>query len=111
MKIFSKNRVPEYKLKPDPVASFLLILVLIIGALASISFFQLEDGSGVNFQRGVIATLITGLLVLFLTLAATAKYWFSHLWKKNATHNRHRMHTRNHPSKIDEAFINKKRKK
>ena len=53
MKMFQKNKIPHYKLKPDPIASFLLIIVLLTGSFTAIYFFRLEDGSKIDFQKGV----------------------------------------------------------
>ena len=82
MSIFPKSKVPQFKLRPDPIATFLFILVFISGLLISLSFFKAEDGSGVYFQKGLISSIFTGLISLCLLFAATSKLLFSHLWKK-----------------------------
>ena len=107
MSIFPKSKVPQFKLRPDPIATFLFILVFISGLLISLSFFKAEDGSGVYFQKGLISSIFTGLISLCLLFAATSKLLFSHLWKKNSSHDRHRMHSKNHPMEKEKAFKEK----
>lgn len=100
----SNKKIPQYKLRPDPVALTFFIITFISGLLISLYFFNAEDGSNINSQRGKISSIIFGLLSFFLLFASTAKFRFKHLWKKNASHKRHRLHTENHPIKNDEKF-------
>ena len=80
------------------------IIIFISGSLITLSFFSQEDGTGVYQQKGTIAAIITGLLTFFFLLVATDKFWLSHLWKKNATHERHAKHTDNHPVEQQKQF-------
>ena len=98
------GKVPHYKLKPHPIASFALILVLITGVLIALSFFSMEDGTGTFKNRGVLALVVTALLSICLAIVATSKMWFSHLWKKNSTHARHKKHTKYHPIVKEREF-------
>jgi hypothetical protein len=91
------KQTPNYSLRPEPTATLLFILVLVSGLLVTLSLFWQEDGSGVYRQRGIFAVIITGLLSFTFLLGATAKFWFTHLWKKNATHTRHSQHSSFHP--------------
>jgi len=111
MSIFPKGKVPQYKLRPDPIASILFIIVFISGLLISLSFFKAEDGSGIYFQKGLTSSIFTGIISLCLLFAATSKLLFSHLWTKNSSHDRHRMHSKNHPAEKDKAFRRKIRQK
>lgn len=81
-----------------------LILVLIVGLLGSLSLFSMEDGTGVYRQKGILTLIVTLLITTLLTIVATAKMWFTHLWKKNSTHARHKQHTRHHPAVKEQEF-------
>ena len=85
-----------------------LVLVLIVGLLTAMSFFSMEEGTGEYKQRGVFTLVITAILSICLTIVATAKMWFTHLWKKNSTHERHKNHSRYHPA-VKEREFRKKR--
>ena len=102
--IAPKGKVPHFTMRPNPAASVMCILVFVSGTLLTLSFFSQEDGTGSYQQKGTISAIITLLLTLFLLLSATARYWFTHLWKKNATHSRHHQHTENHPIEKEKAF-------
>ena len=65
--------------------------------LLAMSFFSKEDGTGVYRQKGTFTVILTAIISICLTIIATAKLWFTHLWKKNSTHDRHKRHTANHP--------------
>ena len=52
----------------------------------------------------LISSIFTGLISLCLLFAATSKLLFSHLWKKNSSHDRHRMHSKNHPMEKEKAL-------
>ena len=75
-----------------------LILVVVAGLLIAMSFFSMEEGTGVYKQRAILTLVLTAIISICLTIVATAKLWFMHLWKKNSTHARHRKHTEHHPS-------------
>lgn len=81
-----------------------LILVLIVGLLGALSLFSMEDGTGVYRQKGILTLIVTLIITICLTMVATAKMWFSHLWKKNSTHARHKQHTRYHPAVREQEF-------
>lgn len=74
-----------------------LILVLVIGLLGALSLFSRDEGSGEYRQKGILVLTLTALITTCLTIVATSKLWFTHLWKKNSTHARHKQHTQNHP--------------
>lgn len=79
-------------------------LVLIAGLLIALSFFSMEEGTGKYKHRGVLTLIITAILGICLSIVATSKMWFTHLWKKNSTHARHKHHTQYHPSVKDREF-------
>jgi len=81
-----------------------LFLVVVVGLLVAMSFFSKEEGTGEYRQRGISTLIITGILTIFMTILATSKLWFSHLWKKNSTHARLKNHTRFHPTVKDREF-------
>ena len=99
-----KGKVPNYAMRPDPIGSIVCIIIFISGSLISLSFFSQEDGAGVYQQKGTIAAIITGLLTFFFLLVATDKFWFTHLWRKNATHGRHANHSDIHPAEQQKQF-------
>lgn len=98
------GKVPHFQLRPHPIVLMILILVLITGVLIAMSFFSMEDGTGSFKHRGVFTLIITALLSICLSIVATAKMWFSHLWKKNSTHDRHKRHTKYHPAMKERQF-------
>jgi hypothetical protein len=104
--INSRGKVPIFTLRPHPVVSSALVFVLIIGLLTSLSFFSKEDGTGIYRQKGMLTATLTAVISICLTLVATAKMWFTHLWKKNSTHDRHKRHTENHPAVKESQFRN-----
>ena len=104
MSLVPRGKVPNFTIRPDPVASFICIIIFISGSLLSLSFFSQEDGAGIYQQKGTICAIITGLLTFFLILVATAKFRFTHLWKKNATHSRHHQHSQQHPAEKEKEF-------
>ena len=79
-------------------------MTLIIGVLVSLSFFAKEDGTGIYHQRGILSVIITSILTICLTIIATAKFWYTHLWKKNSTHARHHKHSQHHPAVRERQF-------
>ena len=81
-----------------------LIFILIVGILLAMSFFAKEEGTGQYRQQGILTLIITAIGTILLSILATAKFWFPHLWKKNSTHARHKQHTQYHPSVKDREF-------
>lgn len=73
------NRVPMFKLHPYRGLLTAALFVLIIGGLASAYFF-LEDSYFMECRRGLFALMVTGILTLFLVVAAFSRYGFRHLW-------------------------------
>jgi len=100
----TREKVPHFTLRPHPVVSMVLVLVVIIGLLIAMSFFSMEEGTGTYRQRGIASLVITAILGIFLSIVATAKMRFPHLWKKNSTHDRHKKHTRYHPAVREREF-------
>ena len=84
-------------MRPHPVVSIALWFVLIVGLLVAMSLFYKEDGTGHYKQQGIFVLIVTSILTICLTIVATSKFWFSHLWKRNSTHARHHDHTEHHP--------------
>ncbi|MEN7973962.1 MAG: hypothetical protein ABFR47_09040 [Verrucomicrobiota bacterium] len=100
----ARGKVPHFTLRPHPVVSMVLILVMIVGLLTALSFFSMEEGTGVYRQKGIFTLILTSILSICLAIVATAKMWFSHLWKKNSTHARHKEHTQYHPAIREREF-------
>jgi len=100
----TRGKVPVFTLKPHPGISMVFILVVIGGLLTAMSFFSMEEGTGVYKQRGIFTLVLTAILGICLAIVATSKMWFSHLWKRNSTHDRHKKHTRYHPSVKEREF-------
>ncbi|MDZ8119565.1 hypothetical protein [Pontiella agarivorans] len=99
-----QGKVPHFTMRPHPAVITAFFLVLLIGPLTAMSFFSQEDGTGIWKQRGILTFIITGILCLFLVILATAKFWHTHLWKKNSTHARHHNHTKHHPAMREKQF-------
>jgi len=100
----TRGKVPHFTLRPHPVVSMAFILVMIAGLLIAMSFFSMEEGTGDYKQKGVFTLIVTTILSICLAIVATAKMWFTHLWKKNSTHARHNNHTRYHPVVKEREF-------
>jgi hypothetical protein len=94
----TRGKVPHFSMLPHPVVLGTLILVLVGGLLIALSFFAKDEGTGVYRQKGIFTLIVTGIVTLFITIIATSKLWYPHLWKKNSTHKRHHQHTQHHPS-------------
>lgn len=94
-------------MRPHPFLIGAIILTLVVGCLLSLSFFSKEEGTGQYQQYAILTLIITGILTVFLLILATSKMWFPHLWKKNSTHDRHKQHTRHHPSVRDRELSNR----
>ena len=73
------DRVPMYKMRPNKGLLWLAVLILVIGGLISAYFFT-EDAYLTESTRGLLALIITCILALFSAVAATAHFWFKHLW-------------------------------
>ncbi len=108
MQFNARGKVPHFSMRPHPVVSFALILVLVVGLLISMSLFYKEDGTGTFKQQGVFVLIITAILTFCLSIMATSKWWHPHLWKRNSTHARHHEHTRHHPTIREKEFRNRR---
>jgi hypothetical protein len=73
------DRVPMYKQQANRGLLWLAALILVIGGLISLYLFN-EDAYLSQNSRGIFAGLVTVILSLFLVIAATARFWFRHLW-------------------------------
>ncbi len=104
----TKGKVPHFTLRPHPVVTMVLILVLVVGLLTTLSFISTDDGSGVQRQKGVLVLVLTLVISVCLTIVATAKLWFTHLWKRNSTHARHKQHSQFHPAVKEREFRNRR---
>ena len=102
------GKVPHFSLRPHPIVSMVLVLVMIAGVLTAMSFFSMEEGTGKYQQRGVFTLIITAIVSICLAIVATAKMWFTHLWKKNSSHARHKNHTQYHPIVREREFRNQR---
>jgi uncharacterized membrane protein YozB (DUF420 family) len=100
----TRGKVPHFTLRPHPVVTMLLIFVLVVGLLSAMSLFSMEEGTGEYKQKGLFILILTGIISICLTIVATAKMWFPHLWKKNSTHARHKQHSRHHPAVKEREF-------
>jgi len=86
----SRGRVPNFSLKPHPIYTSTLILIIISGILLALSFYSKEDGSGRYAQHATLTLIITFILSVCLLIAATSKAWFPHLWYNSRTRKNHR---------------------
>jgi uncharacterized protein YacL len=100
----SRGKVPHFSMRPHPVITGALIFVPTVGLLIAMSFFAQEEGTGIHRQHGMLAVIITVILTFCLLVLATSKLWFTHLWKKNSTHARHKQHTKYHPAVKQQQF-------
>jgi hypothetical protein len=75
----------------------LMVFILITGILLALSFFSKEDGTGIYLHRGTFTLVTTAILSILLAILATSKMWYTHLWSKNSSHDRHKQHTKHHP--------------
>jgi len=78
-------------------------MILIIGLLLAMSFFSKDEGTGVYRQQGILIVIITVMICIGLIIIATAKFWYTHLWKRNSNHARHKQHTKHHPAYQNKA--------
>lgn len=67
-----------YKLRARRGLLWFALLVVIVGGLLSAHFFA-EDAFS-ETHRGALVLIITLVLALLLVVAATAHFWFRHLW-------------------------------
>ena len=79
-------------------------MILVVGLLLAMSFFSKDEGTGHFKQQGILTLIITAILSIFIIVIATAKLWYTHLWKKNSTHARHKQHTQYHPTMRDKEL-------
>jgi hypothetical protein len=86
-------------------------MILIVGFLLAMSFFVKDEGTGIHRQKGILTLIITAVLCICLIIVATAKFWYTHLWKKNSTHDRHKQHTKHHPATRDKHYRNQQRRR
>lgn len=73
------NGVPMFKLKPSSGLLLSALFALIIGGLFSVYLFQAEYDTG-RSGSGLLAAIVTLVIVVSLVIAATARMWFRHLW-------------------------------
>jgi hypothetical protein len=73
------DRVPMYKLRANRGLLWSALFVLIIGGLLSFYFFS-EDAQTLETRRGVLVLIVTLVTALLMVIAATAHFWFKHLW-------------------------------
>ncbi len=85
--VMMSDRVPMFKLKPNNGLLVVALFVFIIGGLAAAYFFN-EDAYADDNHRGIFALVITGILTVFLVVAATARMWFRHLWHHRSGYKR-----------------------
>ena len=100
----TRGKVPHFTLRPHPVTSGLFIFVLVVGLLTAMSLLTKEEGAGDYRQKAMLTLAVTGVLSTCLAILATSKLWFTHLWKKNSTHARHKKHTKHHPAMKEKEF-------
>lgn len=68
-----------YKLRANRSLLWAAAMVLTVGGLLSAYFF-VEDAEILDTHRGLLALIITCIIALMLVVAATAHFWFRHLW-------------------------------
>lgn len=95
-------------MRPHPGVTLALFITLTCGLLSALSLFSREDGTGTYQQKGTAILILTAMIVILLTLVATAKMRWPHLWKKNSTHKRHHQHTRHHPAVKNQDRLRKR---
>lgn len=100
----SRGKVPHFTMRPHPVMMGTMIMTLIIGVLLALSFFAKDEGTGLYRPQGVLTLIITAVLTILQAIVATAKFWYTHLWKKNSTHARHKQHTKHHPAMREKEY-------
>ncbi|MDF7807860.1 hypothetical protein P4E94_10465 [Pontiellaceae bacterium B12219] len=107
----SRGKVPHFSLRPHPAVTGALILIITVGLLLALSFFAKEEGTGVHKHKGILTLMITAVFSICLLIVATAKLWYTHLWKKNSTHDRHRQHTQYHPASREKQYRNQQKRR
>ena len=108
MALETRGKVPNFSLRPHPLAIGLMVFTLVIGILLALSFFSKEDGTGIYLQRGTFTLVATAVLSVLLAILATSKMWYPHLWTRNSTHDRHKQHTK-HPPAMQQPRPQRKR--
>ncbi len=73
------DRVPMFKLRAHRGLLLSAVLVLIMGGLLSLYFFS-EDAYTTGASRGSLFLILTIGAFIMLVIAATARFWFKHLW-------------------------------
>jgi len=73
------DRVPMFKLRAHRGLLTTSFLVLILGGLLSLHFFS-EDAYTTGAYRGSLVLIFTVSGFIMLLIAATARFWFKHLW-------------------------------
>jgi small-conductance mechanosensitive channel len=107
----SRGKVPHFSMKPHPAVTGAFIMIMIIGILLAMSLFAKDEGTGVYRQQGILVLIITGIICICLIIVATAKFWYTHLWKKNSTHARHKQHTQHHPASREKQYPNQRKRR
>ena len=100
----TRGKVPHFTLRPHPLVSALFIFVFVVGLLSAMALLIKEEGTGEYKQKANFTMTVTGVTCACLAILATSKLWFSHLWKKNSSHARHKKHTRHHPEVKKKEF-------
>lgn len=73
------DRVPMYRMRANRGLLWTAVLIFVIGGLLSAYFFT-EDAYSLESRRGLLTLIVTSVLSTFLIIAATAHFWFRHLW-------------------------------
>ena len=73
------DRVPMYKMRANRSLRWTALFVFIIGGLLA-AYFYIEDAYCSECSRGTLVLIITFILAVCLIIAATAHFWFRHLW-------------------------------
>ncbi len=85
--ILMGDRVPMYKMRAHRGLLWTAVLIFVIGGLLSALFFN-EDAYSSESTRGLLTLIVTSVLSLFLVIAATAHFWFRHLWHRRPGYKR-----------------------
>ncbi|MBI9019839.1 MAG: hypothetical protein JEZ10_01105 [Verrucomicrobia bacterium] len=77
--ILMGDRVPMYKMRAHRGLLWAAALIFVVGGLLA-AYFYGEDTYSSSSTRGLFTLIVTSVLSLFLIIAATAHFWFAHLW-------------------------------
>jgi len=77
--VLTGDRVPMYKMRANRGLLSIALFVFVVGGLIAVYFFN-EDGCFSGCPSGVLALVVTFILVVCLIIAATSHFWFRHLW-------------------------------